>query len=184
MAWRGAELHLIGGKDGPTMEVAVSRMRFIGNQLENGLRIVGLSASLANARDVGEWLGASSSCIFNFDPKVHSVAIQMQGFDQPTFHSRMLAMSKPTYQAIKNGSRGKPGLLCLFLCLSRSVCGCAVPFSVSVICPLNLCLGPCLSVPVAVQRSQSLSFPCFCPRPVSALVSVLSLSGINLLSQS
>lgn len=105
------ELHLIGGKDGPTMEVAVSRMRFIGNQLENGLRIVGLSASLANARDVGEWLGASSSCIFNFDPKVHSVAIQMQGFDQPTFHSRMLAMSKPTYQAIKNGSRGKPVLV-------------------------------------------------------------------------
>ena len=105
------------------MEVAVSRMRFIGNQLENGLRVVGLSSSLANARDVGEWIGAPPSCIFNFHPNVRPVPleIRIQGFEQPTFHSRMLAMSKPTYQAIKNGAGDKPGSFLFSLSLPLSL---------------------------------------------------------------
>lgn len=45
-----------------------SRMRFMSSQLETPLRIVGLSTSLANARDVGEWIGATSHGLFNFPP--------------------------------------------------------------------------------------------------------------------
>jgi pre-mRNA-splicing helicase BRR2 len=45
-----------------------SRMRFMSSQLEAPLRIVGLSTSLANARDVGEWIGATSHGLFNFPP--------------------------------------------------------------------------------------------------------------------
>ena len=51
------ELHLIGGAVGPTMEVVTSRMRYISSQLEKPIRVVGLCTSLANARDLGEWIG-------------------------------------------------------------------------------------------------------------------------------
>ena len=50
-----------------------SRMRFMSSQLETPLRIVGLSTSLANARDVGEWIGASSHGLFNFPPGDHTL---------------------------------------------------------------------------------------------------------------
>ena len=62
------ELHLIGGPAGPTLEVVASRARYISSQLPNPQRIVALSASLANAKDLGEWLGASSHGLFNFPP--------------------------------------------------------------------------------------------------------------------
>ncbi len=54
-----------------------SRMRFMSSQLETPLRIVGLSTSLANARDVGEWIGASSHGLFNFPPGVRPVPLEI-----------------------------------------------------------------------------------------------------------
>ena len=55
------ELHLIGGEGGPILEVIVSRMRYISNQIENRIRIIAaLSTSLANAKDLGEWIGATA----------------------------------------------------------------------------------------------------------------------------
>ncbi len=50
------------------LQMITSRMRFMSSQLETPLRIVGLSTSLANARDVGEWIGATSHGLFNFPP--------------------------------------------------------------------------------------------------------------------
>merc|ERR1711871_693748 len=89
------ELHLIGGEVGPVLEIIVSRMRYISSQTENGCRIVVLAASLANAKDLGEWIGASSHALFNFHPNFRPVPleIRIQGFDQVSFGSRMLAMS-------------------------------------------------------------------------------------------
>jgi len=49
------EMHLIGGTLGPVIEVITSRMRFISSQLDHKIRLVVLSTSLANARDLGEW---------------------------------------------------------------------------------------------------------------------------------
>lgn len=43
-------------------------MRYISSQLERPIRIVALAASLANAKDVGEWIGATSHGLFNFPP--------------------------------------------------------------------------------------------------------------------
>ena len=51
------------------VQVIVSRMRTIAHQQEgNRTRIVGLSTSLANAKDLGEWIGATSNGMFNFPP--------------------------------------------------------------------------------------------------------------------
>ncbi|KAK7324395.1 hypothetical protein VNO77_27931 [Canavalia gladiata] len=108
------ELHLIGGQGGPILEVIVSRMRYIASQVENKIRIVALSTSLANAKDLGEWIGATSHGLFNFPPGVRPVPLEIhiQGVDIANFEARMQAMTKPTYTAIvQHAKNGKPALV-------------------------------------------------------------------------
>ena len=62
------ELHMLGGQNGFTYEIIVSRMHYIAVQTENPMRIVALSVSLSNARDLGEWIGADKHTIYNFSP--------------------------------------------------------------------------------------------------------------------
>jgi pre-mRNA-splicing helicase BRR2 len=103
------ELHLIGGQHGPVLEVIVSRMRYISSQVINKIRIVALSTSLANAKDLGEWIGASSHGLFNFPPGVRPVPLEIhiQGVDISSFEARMQAMTKPTYTAIVQHAKNK-----------------------------------------------------------------------------
>ncbi|XP_023642137.1 DExH-box ATP-dependent RNA helicase DExH12 isoform X2 [Capsella rubella] len=53
------KLHLIGGQGSPVLKVTISRMRYISNQDDNKSRIVALSTFLANAKDLGKWIGAT-----------------------------------------------------------------------------------------------------------------------------
>ncbi|RMZ80202.1 hypothetical protein DV737_g3117, partial [Chaetothyriales sp. CBS 132003] len=107
------ELHMLGGENGYVYELVVSRMPFIRVQLENNLRIIGLSVPLSNARDVGEWIGASKHTIFNFSPMVRPVGLELhiQSFTIPHFPSLMMAMAKPTYQSIIQLSASKPAIV-------------------------------------------------------------------------
>ncbi|XP_068647248.1 DExH-box ATP-dependent RNA helicase DExH12-like [Aristolochia californica] len=108
------ELHLIGGQGGPVLEVIVSRMRYISSHVENTIRIVALSTSLANAKDLGEWIGATSHGLFNFPPGVRPVPLEihLQGIDIANFEARMQAMVKPTYTAIVQHAKiDKPALV-------------------------------------------------------------------------
>ena len=106
------ELQFLGGDTGPTMEIVISRMRYISSQLENDtkMRIVGLGAALANARELGEWMGVSNKSLFNFSPKVRPIPLEIyfQSFDQSNFSTRLMAMSKPVYSSIVRHSEGKP----------------------------------------------------------------------------
>ncbi len=96
------ELHLLGGQMGPPLEVALTRVRYIGAQLGVKIRIVGLSTSISNTRDVGDWIGAPSNNIFAFPPSARPVPLDIGivGFDAQAFESRQLAMTKPLFQAI------------------------------------------------------------------------------------
>jgi len=108
------ELHLVGGENGPTMEVVVSRMRFISSQnTDNKIRIVGLSSSIANAKDLAEWIGCTSHSWFNFHPNSRPVPLEIhiQGFDIPHFGSRLMAMSRPTMYAVSHHGKGKPTII-------------------------------------------------------------------------
>lgn len=108
------ELHLIEGQGGPVLEVIVSRMRYIASQQENKIRIVALSTSLANAKDLGEWIGATSHGLFNFHPTVRPVPLEIHilGVDIANFEARMQAMTKPTYTAIvQHAKNGKPAIV-------------------------------------------------------------------------
>ncbi|DBA74615.1 TPA: DExH-box ATP-dependent RNA helicase DExH12 [Trebouxia sp. C0005] len=109
------ELHLIGGANGPVLEVIVSRMRYISSQLSEGptIRFVGLCTSLANAKDLGEWIGASSHGLYNFPPGVRPVPLEIhiQGFDITNLDSRMQAMARPCYSALTNHAGDKPTIV-------------------------------------------------------------------------
>ncbi|WCJ30807.1 U5 small nuclear ribonucleoprotein helicase putative [Euphorbia peplus] len=108
------ELHLIGGEAGPILEVIVSRTRYIASQTENKIRIVALSSSLANAKDLGEWIGASCHGLFNFPPGVRPVPLEIhiQGVHIANFEARMQAMTKPSYTAIvQHTKNAKPAIV-------------------------------------------------------------------------
>lgn len=49
-------------------QIVTSRMRYVSSQLERPIRIVALATSLANSKDLGEWIGATSHGLFNFPP--------------------------------------------------------------------------------------------------------------------
>ena len=73
------EIHLLGGDRGPILEVIVSRMRYIAAQTGAPVRFVGLSTALANAEDLGSWLGVGKAGLFNFKPSVRPVPMEVSG---------------------------------------------------------------------------------------------------------
>ncbi|XP_053694664.1 U5 small nuclear ribonucleoprotein 200 kDa helicase [Sabethes cyaneus] len=107
------ELQLIGGEDGPVLEVVCSRMRYISSQIEKQIRIIALSASLSDARDVANWLGCNANATFNFHPSVRPIPLELhvQGFNITHNASRIAAMSKPVYNAITKFSPHKPAIV-------------------------------------------------------------------------
>lgn len=108
------EMHLVGGPNGPAIEIVTSRMRYISSQLETPIRIVALSTSLANARDLGDWIGATNHGMFNFPPGVRPVPLEIHvnGFDIVNLEARMQAMARPTYSAVVNHARsGAPAIV-------------------------------------------------------------------------
>ncbi|KAL0638958.1 Pre-mRNA-splicing helicase BRR2 [Maublancomyces gigas] len=104
------ELHMLGGQNGFIYEIIVSRMHYIAVQTENPMRIVALSVSLSNARDLGEWIGADKHTIYNFSPRDRptQLEIHIQSFTIPHHPSLMIAMAKPTYLAICGTPADKP----------------------------------------------------------------------------
>eukprot|EP01134_Creolimax_fragrantissima_P000807 CFRG0807T1 len=95
-------LHMLGGNEGPVLEVICSRMRYMSTQTNNELRIVALSASLGPGKDIASWLGVGTSGFFNFHPRVRPTPLELhiQGFNVAHTNSRLSAMSKPVYQSI------------------------------------------------------------------------------------
>ncbi|CAK4141075.1 unnamed protein product [Aphanomyces euteiches] len=105
------EVHLLGEDRGPVLEAIVSRMRM----LKNSIRLVALSTALANAMDVGRWMGISDpdKGVFNFRASVRPIAMEvhLQGFAGRHYVPRMTAMNKPTYHTIQTHSPTKPVLV-------------------------------------------------------------------------
>ncbi|CAM8907106.1 unnamed protein product [Rhodiola kirilowii] len=107
------EIHLLGADRGPILEVIVSRMRYISSQTSRAVRFVGLSTALANACDLGDWLGVEEIGLFNFKPSVRPVPLEVhiQGYPGKFYCPRMNSMNKPSYAAICTHSPTKPVLV-------------------------------------------------------------------------
>ncbi|SPO28683.1 probable ATP dependent RNA helicase [Ustilago trichophora] len=105
------EIHLIGDyRVGPIYEIVASRARFVAAQTQNSTRMIALSVPLANARDLGDWLGAPSGSVFNFAPSARQtpMEVHLQTFNIPHFPSMMIAMAKPAYLAIIEHAQDQP----------------------------------------------------------------------------
>jgi len=104
------EIHLLGQDRGPTLEVIVSRMNHMGQNLQKTVRIIGLSTALANAREVAEWMSIGEIGLFNFRPSVRPIPLEVHihGFPGKHYCPRMASMNKPAYAAIKTHSPDKP----------------------------------------------------------------------------
>lgn len=85
------ELHLLGADSGPALEVVGSRMRAIAKLLSKPIRMVGLASSMADAKDVGDWLGVASHAQFNFPPGARTVPLEIhiQSLDIASFEARV-----------------------------------------------------------------------------------------------
>ncbi|CAG8561643.1 11778_t:CDS:2, partial [Acaulospora colombiana] len=104
------EIHLLGGDRGPTLEVIVSRMNYIGSQNDTKIRIIGLSTALANAHDLADWLNIDKDGLFNFSHSVRPVPLEIhfEGFSGRHYCPRMATMNKPIFAAIMRHSHSKP----------------------------------------------------------------------------
>ena len=73
------------------MEIITSRMRYIAEKELAAIRVVALGHSIANSKEVGEWIGASAHSAFNFPPGVRPVPLEIhiQGLDINNFDARM-----------------------------------------------------------------------------------------------
>ena len=105
------QAHMLGsGQNGPTIEVVLSRMRHIAAQLERPIRIVALATSVANAKDMGLWLGCSGHNTYNFHPSVRPEPLELhiQGFNVHFADHRLVAMTRPVYNAIMRHTTFEP----------------------------------------------------------------------------
>ena len=107
------EIHLLGADRGPIIEVIVSRLRFISQKMNRPVRVIGLSTALANASDLGDWLGISGAGLYNFSHSVRPVQLQVHisGYPGKHYCPRMATMNKPAYTAIRQYSPRKPVLV-------------------------------------------------------------------------
>ncbi|CAM9119339.1 unnamed protein product [Ectocarpus fasciculatus] len=107
------EIHLLGGSEGPTLEVVVSRARYVSSQLEKNVRIIAMGSPIANAKDVADWIGASHHSIYNFPPGVRPIPldIHFHGYETNHFASRLLSMAKSVFNAIIGHSNDKPAIV-------------------------------------------------------------------------
>lgn len=107
------EIHLLGADRGPIIEVLISRLRFIAQKQNRHIRVIGLSTALANASDLGDWLGIKGVGLYNFSHSVRPVQLQVHisGYPGPHYCPRMATMNKPAYTAIRQYSPHKPVLV-------------------------------------------------------------------------
>lgn len=98
-----------GGK-GAALEIVGSRMRyFAAENGENAFRIVALSDPIANAKEVGHWLGAPPTAVFSFHPKAVDKAMRVEVVPASQRsggirYSPAAALIRPVYAAIRRHS--------------------------------------------------------------------------------
>lgn len=88
------EVHMIGQDRGPIIEVIVARihsMNSVNEREQEKIRIVALSTSLSNARQLALWLGCCERAIFNVSGAYRPVPVRLhiEGFSNPLYCPRM-----------------------------------------------------------------------------------------------
>jgi pre-mRNA-splicing helicase BRR2 len=66
------------------------------------MRFVGMGSSIADAKDVGDWMGVPSHAQFNFPPHARAVPLEIHilSLDIPSFEARIQVSLCPTAKAL------------------------------------------------------------------------------------
>lgn len=96
-------MELLGSDVGPGIEMTITRFMSAGKPDQ---RILGVSASVANAREIADWLRVPSKHAYNFSPSVRPLPLQisMSGFYQYDARARQSNMLKPASMAMADSS--------------------------------------------------------------------------------
>lgn len=114
------EVHMLGEKRGPVIEAVVSRMRSISKLADLAdlpiarLRVLALSATMANPRTLCDWLGEDKTIIHSFDGAFRPtpLSVTVTGFRasiQARFEQDTLLPALP--RAIREHTSGRPTLV-------------------------------------------------------------------------
>jgi pre-mRNA-splicing helicase BRR2 len=52
-------------------------MRYISSQIERKIRIIAMSTSILNAKDISQWLACSTNATFNFRPNIRPIQLDL-----------------------------------------------------------------------------------------------------------
>ena len=82
-------------------------------QAQTMIRIIASGVSIANSRDVAEWLHVKPEFIFNFHPKVRPISMEaiIHSFDQPDPNMRLFSITRQLIQDLQRHSKKKPILI-------------------------------------------------------------------------
>lgn len=107
------EIHLIGGAAGVPLEIVASRARYVSSQLGTHVRLILLGSSIANAKDIADWMGVPNHSMYNFSPSVRPIPLELHlhGFETNHFGNRLLSMAKPTFSGVIAHSPEKPVII-------------------------------------------------------------------------
>ena len=102
------EVHLLNDERGPVIETLVARTTRQVETTQSMIRIVGLSATLPNYKDVGTFLGVNHATgLFYFDASYRPVPLQTSfvGISERNFMARSALMDEICYQKVADSVR-------------------------------------------------------------------------------
>lgn len=91
------DTHMISASQGYLYELAILRTRCMTTQLNRPLRVVGLGLPTA-PRELGQWLGASKSAVFNLPVAFNWDVI---AFSPRVYKSQMLILARPVFEQVR-----------------------------------------------------------------------------------
>jgi activating signal cointegrator complex subunit 3 len=103
------EIHLLAEERGAVLECVVARTTRLVESTQSQIRLVGLSATLPNYEDVGQFLGCSDDSVFFFGPEYRPVPLKQTfvGVTATKNHERRMKLDELAYDvALSAVNRG------------------------------------------------------------------------------
>jgi len=107
------DLHLVAAEGGTTLEMIVSRMRYMEDQVGNQMRLIALSTSVANYNDLADWINASARGRFNFPLSNRPIPLDIKiiGSDINSYDDRQISYVRTCYANINRYSPDQPVII-------------------------------------------------------------------------
>jgi pre-mRNA-splicing helicase BRR2 len=99
------------GLDGTLIESVVTRTKYMAMQLEERIRIIGLSASIANGKNIADWIGTKNAFCFHPSARPVPLATQVRALQLESHTARQRALYPRLFRDIVTLSPQGPALV-------------------------------------------------------------------------